>query len=239
VDFLLVTRQQRLRHQHFLCLFTTFWNIKSCLNTSLLHLNVHAILLYCPAIIFCYRIFLYYLAHYLALMSCLIIWWLHLEPVMSKCYYFVRAYHLVILHGACTLCGFILCSKNNAGSYDCLEFSLLKYWLVSAYQYLTSEHLSFIWFSYFFTEARCWRMPSHDPRDWRHLFNVSCSLLLTKLENYFALLCAFRRTLVRRHLFADTFETTCLYSPLSDQRSDGNTAKDLSVWERDALQTPP
>ena len=81
-------------------------------------------------------------------------------------------------HGACTLSGFfLLCSNNNPGAYDCLEFSVFKYGLVRACLYLTSEHLALIiCFSHFFVAgARCGRMSANDPRGWGHLSYASCS----------------------------------------------------------------
>jgi len=123
-----------------------------------------------------------------------------LNLVDSLCYRsFCLCISHVILHGACTLCGFILCNNNNPGAYDCLEFSLLEYWLVSACPYSTTEHLPL----FGSPPSSSSRLGADECRPvilgiGGICLNASCSPLLTEPENHLALLCDFRRTLVRR-----------------------------------------
>lgn len=101
------------------------------------------------------------------------------------------------LHGACTLSDIIFAMLITTGAYDCLEFFYLKCWLVSAWQYLTSEYLPLFASS----TSSSPRLGADECRPM--IFKVggicviaSCSPLLTESKNYLALLCPFQRTLV-------------------------------------------
>ena len=115
----------------------------------------------------------------------------------------------VILHGACILSDlYFYAMLITTSAYDCLEFSLLEYWLVSACPYSTSEHLP-LFGSPLSSSPRLGADECRPviPGVGGICLNASCSPLLTEPENHLALLCDFRRTLVRR-----TLETICPYT---------------------------